>query len=231
MVHSGRLFLRRLIDLSTTAHKLHHHITLNAEARKDIQWWLDLLPTWNGILIFPDDKWTPASDLLTFTDVSSKIGYRAYCKKDWFCGAWLSHLQGQTIQWKELFTIYLACAVWGHNWPSKKLIFKTDNSTNVAIWSAQPSKSKDLMDLSRTIFLISATHNFLVKFQHIPGSNNPIADALSRLQMRKFRELAPDAKPNPTPIPEYLLQLQCLDFKPLKSCPSTINTSYLQHWY
>ena len=69
-----RLFLRRLIDLSTTARKLHHHITLNAEAHKDIQWWLDFLPTWNVISIFPDDNWTPASDLLTFTDASSKIG-------------------------------------------------------------------------------------------------------------------------------------------------------------
>ena len=97
--------------------------------------------------------------------------------------------------------------MWGHNWPSKKLIFKTDSSTNVAIWSAQSSKSKDLMDLARKIFLISATHNFLVKLQHIPGSNNPIADALSRLQMQKFRQLAPDAKQNPTPIPEHLSQL------------------------
>ena len=37
------------------------------------------------------------------------------------------------------------------------------------------------MDLAQKIFLISATHNFLVKFQHIPGTNNPIADVLSRL--------------------------------------------------
>ena len=36
VVRSGRLFLRRLLELSTTACKLHHHITLNAEARKDI---------------------------------------------------------------------------------------------------------------------------------------------------------------------------------------------------
>ena len=54
----------------------------------------------------------------------------------------------QSIQWKELFTIYLACAVWGHNWPSKKLIFNNDNSSNVAIWPAQSSKLKELMDLA-----------------------------------------------------------------------------------
>ncbi|KAL5486695.1 hypothetical protein EMCRGX_G019209 [Ephydatia muelleri] len=38
VVPAGRLFLCRLIDLSTTARKLHHHVTLNAEARADIKW-------------------------------------------------------------------------------------------------------------------------------------------------------------------------------------------------
>ena len=33
---AGRIFLRRLIDLSTTVKKLHHHIRLTAEARLDM---------------------------------------------------------------------------------------------------------------------------------------------------------------------------------------------------
>ncbi|KAL5509586.1 hypothetical protein EMCRGX_G004980 [Ephydatia muelleri] len=37
---SGRLFLRQLIELSSTVSKLHHHIHLNMEAREDIIiWW------------------------------------------------------------------------------------------------------------------------------------------------------------------------------------------------
>ena len=63
------------------------------------------------------------------------------------------------------------------------------------------------MALARKTFLISARHNFLLKFLHILGSNNPIADTLSRLQMQKFRQLAPDAHPIATPIPEHLFQL------------------------
>ena len=38
VVKCGRFFLRRLIDLSTTVHSLLHHISINSEARKDIQW-------------------------------------------------------------------------------------------------------------------------------------------------------------------------------------------------
>eukprot|EP00731_Ephydatia_muelleri_P036002 Em0189g6a len=39
VVPSGRHFLRRLIELSTTVSKLHHHIHLIVEAREDIIWW------------------------------------------------------------------------------------------------------------------------------------------------------------------------------------------------
>ena len=49
-IPAGRIFLRRLINLSTHATSLHHHLYLNQEAKADIQWWLNLLPLWNGQL-------------------------------------------------------------------------------------------------------------------------------------------------------------------------------------
>ena len=38
-VPAGRLFLRRLINLSTKVQRLHHHIRLNQQALADISWW------------------------------------------------------------------------------------------------------------------------------------------------------------------------------------------------
>eukprot|EP00731_Ephydatia_muelleri_P018876 Em0011g916a len=38
VVPAGRRFLYHLIDLSTTVRKLHHHVSLNAEAKADIRW-------------------------------------------------------------------------------------------------------------------------------------------------------------------------------------------------
>ena len=65
-----RMFLRRLISLSTSVSELSHHISLSADARADIRWWLDFLPTWNGISVIPPP---PVSnvDLHLFTDASS----------------------------------------------------------------------------------------------------------------------------------------------------------------
>jgi hypothetical protein len=44
VIPTGRTFLRRLIDLSTQATRLHHFLSLNIEARRDIEWWLTFLP-------------------------------------------------------------------------------------------------------------------------------------------------------------------------------------------
>ena len=54
IIPAGRIFLRRLIDLSTSARLPHHHVTMNREARRDIIWWLQFLPTWNGRAIIPE---------------------------------------------------------------------------------------------------------------------------------------------------------------------------------
>ena len=45
VVRSGCTFLRRMINLSTTASKLHHHIRLNRCFRSDLAWWATFLPS------------------------------------------------------------------------------------------------------------------------------------------------------------------------------------------
>ncbi len=50
VVPPGRIFFRRLIDLSMTVGPLHHHVTLNKEAHLDILWWLQFLASWPGTM-------------------------------------------------------------------------------------------------------------------------------------------------------------------------------------
>ena len=56
VVKPGRIFLRRLIDLSTTVASLEHFIYLNRQARADIEWWARFLPDWHGV----DRNYTPS---------------------------------------------------------------------------------------------------------------------------------------------------------------------------
>ena len=66
VIPSGRTFLRRLIDLSSTATKLSHRITLNKKA--SIKWWLHYLPSWNGSHKILNPQMTLAPSLELFTD-------------------------------------------------------------------------------------------------------------------------------------------------------------------
>ena len=80
VVWHGRAFLRRMITLSTTAKKLHHHIHLNASFRSDLEWWALFLPKWNGIsMMAVPCRANPGAVIIS--DASG----------NWGCGAYSSH--------------------------------------------------------------------------------------------------------------------------------------------
>ena len=56
------------------------------------------------------------------------------------------------------------------------------------------------MTLVRTLYFCAARYNMHIMITHITGTNNCIADAISRFQMDRFRSLAPQANPQADPI-------------------------------
>ena len=78
----GRIFLRRLIDLSGTVKKLHYHISVNKEARADILWWDKFIYDWNGVGIIQSMPST-FQEMNLFTDASMK-GLGGFYDGRWF---------------------------------------------------------------------------------------------------------------------------------------------------
>ena len=93
----------------------------------------------------------------------------------------------------------MACVLWGHQWRNKRILFHCDNEATVEIISKGRSKVSSIMRLMRKLTYYSAMQNFVTHAIHIPGKQNNIADAISRFQMRKFRQLAPHADLLPVP--------------------------------
>ncbi len=62
-IPSGRTFLRRLIDLAKSCSHLNHRVSLNRDARNDILWWKEFLPSWNGKYKILGPETTFAPDL------------------------------------------------------------------------------------------------------------------------------------------------------------------------
>ena len=207
VIPAGRIFLRRLIDLSTSVKKLHHHITLTAGARADIKWWQDFLPGWNGVSLMLQADWQTAADLNLFTDASGTLGFGAYFKGAWIMGTWSKEQLSRSIQWKELFAIVAAAATWGNKWQRQKIVVYCDNQAIVHVWQAKSPKNSALAQLCRTLFFLAAKNSFNISLKHLPGADNQIADALSRQQVHHFKQIAPEAEAEATATPAWLTKL------------------------
>ena len=75
------------------------------------------------------------------------------------------------------------------------------NEALVYVPNKNTCKNKALMVFVIQLVLICLKHNIYFRAKHVPGIFNELADSLSRLQVQKFRMLAPQGQPYPTPIP------------------------------
>ena len=202
VVKPGRIFLRRLIDLSTSVSKLSHHIYLDANARADISWWLEFLPSWNGVSILQSPL-VPSSSLDLYTDASG-LGLGGVFGSKWFSCQWPQNFQQYDINFKEIFAIFAALSTWGHLLANKQINFHCDNLNVVSIWLTGSCKNPDIMRVVRALFFTCATHNINLLTTHIPGYLNHAADILSRLQVSKFLLVYPEAETDPSPLPDSI---------------------------
>ena len=204
VVKPGRMFLRRLIDLSTTVKSDHHFVSINAEARLDLHWWEEFLPEWNGINVIPSLP-VSSDNISLFTDASG-LGLgatygRRWLYADWSKVSWVSPDQTH-INTRELFAIWVAVRTWGHHWSDSQIIIHTDNEATVNVWKTGTCKDKKMMRIIRALFFFCAKINLNVMLEFIPGKVNINSDNLSRLQVDRFLQMNPSANRAPTSIPE-----------------------------
>lgn len=206
----GRPFCRRLVDATCGVPSPHHHIRINPGMRQDLKMWLKFFQDFNGVSVFQDAEWLTNTDLLLYTDSSAAEGngFGAYFQGHWTQGAWPKAwvLEGITkdINVLEFFPILVAVYIWGDRLRNKKVLFRCDNLSVVHVLNKQSSKSALLMVLVRALTLRCLNLNLMFRAEHIPGVENGIADSLSRFQMERFRQLAPEAQARPVVFPSRL---------------------------
>ena len=202
----GRTFSAYMFRLSSTVSKLFYFIKLTKECKNDLRMWLKFLQNWNKSSFFYDSGISSAPSLELFTDASSKCGFGGYYRGSWFCSEWPTQIpilmdHKTSMTFLELYPIVVAAVLWGHTWGKKRILFHCDNEAVVHVINKGTSKNNNIMKLMRTLIWQSAVHNFHVTSIHIPGKNNIISDSLSRFQLQKFRQAAPNAAPHPTLVP------------------------------
>ncbi len=217
VIRAGRTFMRRLIELSTTAKKPEHFVRLSREARSDIEWWWQFSTGWNGVKLLRGLAEVPSITLES--DASGWWGCGAYWGSRWFQLPWA----GQTEQWyitaKELVPIVIATVLWGREWRDRTVLARCDNTAVVSIIGKGSSRDREAMHLARCLAFVQAEFEVALVASHIREVENVLADALSRNEFDKFHNRCPQAAAEPTSIPEALLDLLLIK-RPDWTCPS-----------
>jgi len=205
----GRPFLRRLIDSTCGLKHPRHRRRVTEGMVADLRVWETFLSHNNGVSLFLPHTWEDNDTLHLYTDAAGSSGFGAFFAGHWVCGVWPTEMRVTTkhITFLELFPIVLAIILWGEQLCNRKLLLRCDNQAVVDIISRQTSRDQPCMSLVRELVLRCLQHNILIKARHIPGVDNTIADALSRLQVPLFRKLAPTADATMTPIPTVAWEL------------------------
>ena len=214
VVRSGRAFIRRLFDLSTTARKPHHHLSLNKGVRSDLAWWHEFLTDWNGVSLLVALGEQEPTIILT-SDASGRWGCGAFWELGWFQLAWSATActEEVNIATKELIPIVLAAAMWGKAWEGQVVCCRCDNEAVVAVLNRRTCRDQDLMHLLRCLSFFEAMFSFRAIASHISGAQNCLADDLSRNKLPSFLQAVGQAtlsrqfKP-PQPLLDMLVNVK-----------------------
>lgn len=203
VIQPGRSFQSRAISLLSVGRQAHHHIRLSAQFRADMLWWKTFAAHWNGAsLIIREDK-----KIFSLTsDASGFWGCGAWHKNKWFQLEWDEYSRSFHISAKELMPILIAAVIWGDTWQGHGVVAHCDNSAVVTVLNSRYCRDPALMQLLRCLSFVEARRQFTLSAVHLPGIHNTLADDLSRNRLFAFLEGKPEAEPNPTEIPVFLLQ-------------------------
>lgn len=208
VIRPGRAYKRRIYDAGEAARLNGSGLSrLSPDMKKDLQWWIQLAPSWNGISLLDGQQWEDAPLIELYTD-ACESGYGAVYGNQWFCGEWSEEelhrgrnekntRVSRSMPFFELLAAVKAAAAWCHLWRGKKITFRSDASTVVFAMNNQNSRSDRMAGLVRHLSHLACTHHFDFRCVHVAGELNTLADPLSRGRIQEFKSLHPQADPQP----------------------------------
>ena len=183
----------------------HHRVRVTKAMREDLAAWVSFFLNHNGVTMLRKVIWIQSPQIQLFSDAAINHGSAAILGNCWIVGSWPKSWGDFDIAVLELYPITVAIEIWGHELANKCITFHCDNASVCYSINKQSSHNQTLMILIRRIVVKCLINNIMFKAQHLAGTDNQLADSLSRFQFKKARRLAPHLRSRPTKVPEQLL--------------------------
>ena len=142
-----------------------------------------------------------ATELFFYTDASAakELGYGCVFDTKWTYGQWEQGFIkdcNPSIEYLELFALCAAFLTWQQDEKLKnnRVIIFCDNMAIVNMINKTVSGCENCMYLLRILILNCMINNLRLFAKYVRSKDNGLADALSRLQFKRFRQLAKEQK-------------------------------------
>ena len=200
-IFAGRVFTRRMYaKFNDKAGKLkqHHHVRLDNEFKQDCKVWISfLLKNDQSNVCRPMvdlSDWDSTEILDFYSDASGskkKGGYGCYYDSAWCYGKWSEDLmeKNPSIEYLELAALCFGVFNWSEKLRNRRVRIFCDNDAVCKMVVKNSSSCKNCMVLLRLLTLRSLEFNMRIFTKYVETYNNGIADALSRLNLRRFKKL------------------------------------------
>ena len=173
-VKSSRFFLNRMLDLLRSSSK-QEKIVISTDFRRDLNWFTNFVPKFNGTAFFVHDKVHHEIELdACLQGLDARWGSTVYPLR------LPNSLANMTILHYEMLNILVAIRTWGTGWSGKTVLIHCDNEAVVTVLTTGRTKDLTLAAIARNIWLGTAEYDISLKTVHIRGKDNIIADSLSR---------------------------------------------------
>ena len=193
----GRLRMRSLqlcLHRSWDRLDLQAPVSVTQECLRDLQWWLHLPRLSSGVSL------CQVSPDLHFWSDASDVGWGAHLDGQVASGLWDMHQAALSINARELLAVQLGLRQFQSSLQGRTVAVFCDNTTAVAYLRKEGGTRSPLLNsLAQEILRWTESLSIRLAPQFLPGSNNVLADALSRphqlphsewsLNMTVFRSL------------------------------------------
>lgn len=178
-IYGGRFYLRKIYTAIAKLRFPWHRTRVTREMKADIQWWLDWMTVFNGLTPMVDQR--PLTPV--FIDACDQACGAVYLNKFIYTpwNNWHGINLDLHINFKETLALEPAVTLWAPYFRNKKVQVHCDNQAAVGIINRGMSTNPTVMASLRRVFWLSAVYNFRLQAVYYPGSENILADAVSRL--------------------------------------------------
>jgi hypothetical protein len=189
----GRPFLRNLFNLLQRLSHLHPGAMrkISPAARRDLLWWMTLLPQWSGVLLIHPTR----HHTTIYTDASGVKGIGGWWDTHAFSTRLPRNHRTKLIDWKEAYAVLFAFAKWSHLWSGHAVTIMCDNTVIVNAINSKSVRGTAI-DPLQLLFLTAALYDIEVSSTWLSSKDNWIADALSRFKIQKIADIFPQFQSN-----------------------------------